>query len=156
MATFGPKSSHGLNPEEVTIAEICKEKGYATACYGKWHLGHHHKFLPMQHGFDDYFGLPYSNDMWPYHPGVLHLPMKERLKRWPHLPLIDGNKIINPQVSAEDQEKLTTQYTERAVTFIEKNKDNPFSYIFHTVWYMCLYMYRINSKERVVPDCSEM
>mgnify|MGYP003304997606 CR=1 FL=1 len=78
----------------------------------------------MQHGFDDYFGLPYSNDMWPYHPGVLHLPMKERLKRWPHLPLIDGNKIINPQVSAEDQEKLTTQYTERAVTFIEKNKDH--------------------------------
>ena len=101
---LGPKSSSWLNPDEVTIAEICKQKGYATACYGKWHLGHHKKFLPMQHGFDDYFGLPYSNDMWPYHPGVLHLPMEERLKKWPHLPLIDGNKIINPKVSGKDQD----------------------------------------------------
>ena len=138
---LGPKSSHGLNPEEVTIAEICKQKGYATACYGKWHLGHHKKFLPMQHGFDDYFGLPYSNDMWPYHPGVLHLPMDERLKRWPHLPLIDGNKIINPKVSGKDQEMLTTQYTERAVSFIEKNKDNPFFvYLPHSMVHVPLYV----------------
>ena len=96
---LGPKSNIGLNPDETTIAEICKQKGYATACFGKWHLGHHQKFLPQQHGFDEYFGLPYSNDMWPFHPGVLHLPMEERLKRWPHLPLIEGNKVINPQVS---------------------------------------------------------
>ena len=92
LGALGPKSSHGINANEVTLAEICKQKGYATACYGKWHLGHHKKFLPMQHGFDDFFGLPYSNDMWPYHPGVLHLPMKERLKKWPHLPLIEKNK----------------------------------------------------------------
>ena len=138
---LGPKSSHGLNPEEVTIAEICKQKGYATACYGKWHLGHHKKFLPMQHGFDDYFGLPYSNDMWPYHPGVLHLPMEERVKRWPHLPLIEGNKIINPKVSGKDQEMLTTQYTERAVSFIEKNKDNPFFvYLPHSMVHVPLYV----------------
>ena len=138
---LGPKSNSGLNPDEVTIAEICKQEGYATACYGKWHLGHHKKFLPMQHGFDDYFGLPYSNDMWPYHPGVLHLPMEERLKRWPHLPLIDGNKIINPKVSGKDQEMLTTQYTERAVSFIEKNKDNPFFvYLPHSMVHVPLYV----------------
>ena len=73
LGALGPKSTIGINPKEVTIAEICKQKGYATACYGKWHLGHLKKFLPMQHGFDDYFGLPSSTDMWPYHPGVLHL-----------------------------------------------------------------------------------
>ena len=138
---LGPKSSHGLNPDEITIAEICKQKGYATACYGKWHLGHHQKFLPLQHGFDDYFGLPYSNDMWPYHPGVLHLPMQERLKRWPHLPLIDGNNIINPKVSGKDQEELTTKYTERAVSFIKKNKDNPFFvYLPHSMVHVPLYV----------------
>ena len=126
FGALGPKSNNGLHANEVTLAELCKQKGYATAIYGKWHLGHHKQFLPMQHGFDDYFGLPYSNDMWPYHPGVLHLPMKERLKRWPHLPLIDKNEVINPQVSGKDQELLTTQYTERAVEFIEKNKDTPF------------------------------
>ena len=141
FGALGPKSTQGLHKDEVTLAEICKQKGYATAIYGKWHLGHHKTFLPMQHGFDDYFGLPYSNDMWPYHPGVLHLPMKERLKRWPHLPLIDKNKIINPQVSGKDQEQLTTQYTERAVQFIEKNKANPFFlYIPHSMVHVPLFV----------------
>ncbi|MBM79099.1 MAG: arylsulfatase [Planctomycetaceae bacterium] len=138
---LGPKSNIGINSDEVTFAEICKQKGYATACYGKWHLGHHKKFLPMQHGFDDYFGLPYSNDMWPYHPGVLHLPMKERLKRWPHLPLIDGNEVINAQVTGKDQEQLTTQYTERTIQFIEKNKDRPFCvYLPHSMVHVPLYV----------------
>ncbi len=138
---LGPKSSHGINANEVTLAEICKQKGYATSCYGKWHLGHHEKFLPMQHGFDDYFGLPYSNDMWPYHPGVLHLPMKERLKKWPHLPLIEKNRVINPKVTAKDQELLTTQYTERTVSFIEKNKDKPFFvYLPHSMVHVPLYV----------------
>jgi len=141
LGALGPKSSHGINANEVTLAEICKQKGYATACYGKWHLGHHEKFLPMQHGFDDYFGLPYSNDMWPYHPGVLHLPMKERLKKWPHLPLIEKNQVINPKVTAKDQELLTTQYTERAVSFIEKNKDKPFFvYLPHSMVHVPLYV----------------
>ena len=97
-----------------------KQKGYATALFGKWHLGHHEKFLPLQNGFDEYFGLPYSNDMWPYHPGVRHLPMEERLKKWPHLPLIEGNKIINKEVKGEDQVNLTTWYTEKAVDFINR------------------------------------
>ena len=138
---LGPRSNYGLNPDETTIAEICKQQGFATACFGKWHLGHHKKFLPKQHGFDEYFGLPYSNDMWPYHPGVLHLPMEERLKKWPHLPLIDGNEVINPKVSGKDQEMLTTQYTERAVSFIENNKDNPFFvYLPHGMVHVPLYV----------------
>lgn len=141
FGALGPKSNHGLHKNEVTLAELCKQKGYTTAIYGKWHLGHHKPFLPMQHGFDDYFGLPYSNDMWPYHPGVLHLPMQERLKRWPHLPLIYKNKVINPQVSSKDQEQLTTQYTEHAVKFIETNKTKPFFlYVPHSMVHVPLYV----------------
>ncbi len=141
LGALGPKATHGINSSEVTLAEICKQKGYATACYGKWHLGHHKKFLPMQHGFDDYFGLPYSNDMWPYHPGVMHLPMEQRLRKWPHLPLIEGNKVINPKVTGKDQEQITTQLTERSVRFIEKNKDKPFFlYVPHPMVHVPLYV----------------
>ena len=138
---LGPKATHGINANEVTLAEICKQKGYATAIYGKWHLGHHPKFLPLRHGFDEYFGLPYSNDMWPYHPGVAHLPMAERLKRWPHLPLIEGEKVINPEVSGKDQEQLTTQYTERAVDFIRRNAKRPFFlYLPHSMVHVPLFV----------------
>ena len=141
LGALGPGAKHGINSNEVTLAEICKHKNYATAIYGKWHLGHHKQFLPLQHGFDDYFGLPYSNDMWPYHPGVLHLPMEQRLKRWPHLPLIDKNEIINAQVSGKVQEQLTTDYTERAVSFIEKNKERPFFlYVPHSMVHVPLYV----------------
>lgn len=141
LGALGPGAKHGLHKDEVTLAELCKQKGYATACYGKWHLGHHEKFLPMQHGFDDYFGLPYSNDMWPWHPGVRHLPMEDRIKHWPHLPLIDKNEIINAGVTPEDQEELTTQYTERAVEFIDKNKDKPFFlYVPHSMVHVPLYV----------------
>ena len=138
---LGPGAKHGINANEMTLAEVCKQKGYATAVYGKWHLGHHPKFLPLQHGFDEYFGLPYSNDMWPYHPGVLHLSMEERLKRWPHLPLIEGDKVINAQVSGKDQEQLTTQYTERAVSFIQRNAERPFFlYVPHSMVHVPLYV----------------
>lgn len=141
LGALGPGANHGINPDEMTLAEVCKQKDYATACYGKWHLGHHKKFLPMQHGFDDYYGLPYSNDMWPYHPGVLKLPMEERLKRWPHLPLIDGNKVVNAQVNGKDQEQLTTDYTTRAVKFIEDHKDEPFFvYLPHSMVHVPLYV----------------
>jgi len=141
FGALGPNANYGLHPDEVTIAEICKQKGYATACYGKWHLGDHKKFLPMQQGFDDYFGLPYSNDMWPYHPGVRHLPEEERIKRWPHLPLIDKNEVVNARVNGEDQEQLTTQYTEKAVEFINKNKDRPFFlYVPHSMVHVPLYV----------------
>ena len=123
---FGPKSTTGLNPEEMTIAEVLKQKGYATACFGKWHLGHLPQFLPPSQGFDEYFGLPYSNDMWPFHPNVRHLPMEERLKRWPHLPLYEGLEITNAQIMPEDQVPLTTRLFERAVKFIDEHNDKPF------------------------------
>lgn len=116
----------GLHPDEVTFAEIVKQKGYATACIGKWHLGHHPKFLPLNQGFDEYFGLPYSNDMWPFHPTAG--------KNYPNLPLMEGNTVVDSEVTAEDQDMLTTWYTERAVTFIKKQKDRPFLlYLAHTM-----------------------
>jgi len=141
LGALGPKSTHGINSKEITLAELCKQRGYATACFGKWHLGHHKEFLPLQHGFDEYFGIPYSNDMWPYHPGVRHLPMTERLKKWPHLPLIEGNQVINPKVTGKDQEQITSQLTERSVRFIEKNKDKPFFlYVPHPMVHVPLYV----------------
>ena len=117
---FGPGSKTGLSPDEVTVAEIVKQKGYATAMYGKWHLGHMPKFLPTAQGFDEWFGLPYSNDMWPHHPeqGTLY--------RFPDLPLMEGPKVLNPAVEPKDQVHLTTWYTERTVRFIDENKDRPF------------------------------
>jgi len=130
---LGPKSKTGLHPDEVTLAEICQAKGYATAAVGKWHLGRPEPFLPPNHGFDEYFGLPYSNDMWPYHPNVLHLPMEKRLQRWPPLPLIEGTKVIDPEVTPEDQETLTVRYTETALDFIDRHHDRPFFlYVAHS------------------------
>ncbi|HOB73927.1 MAG TPA: sulfatase [Phycisphaerae bacterium] len=146
LGALGPRVESGIHPEETTLAEICKQKGYATACYGKWHLGHHPKFLPTANGFDEYFGLPYSNDMWPFHPAVENLPMARRFDRWPHLPLMegtakDGVKIINPKVTAEEQKMLTTWYTRRAVSFIDRNKDRPFLlYVPHSMVHVPLHV----------------
>jgi arylsulfatase A len=126
---IGPNATIGISDQEQTIAETLKPLGYATACYGKWHLGHHPKFLPTRHGFDDYFGLPYSNDMWPKHPTN---------KSFPDLPLIEGERILeyNP-----DQTQLTTWYTERAVRFIEKSKDQPFFlYLPHSMAHVPLFV----------------
>jgi arylsulfatase A len=126
---IGPNAKIGISDQEQTIAEILKPLGYATACYGKWHLGHHPKFLPTRHGFDEYFGLPYSNDMWPKHPTN---------KSFPDLPLIEGERIIeyNP-----DQTQLTTWYTEHAVKFIEKNKERPFFlYVPHSMAHVPLFV----------------
>jgi arylsulfatase A-like enzyme len=113
LSALGPASKQGLAPGERTIADLLKALGYATAIIGKWHLGHLAEHLPTRHGFDEYYGLPYSNDMWPKHPTA----------KFPDLPLIEGEKIIahNP-----DQTKLTTEYTERAVRFIQRSKDRPF------------------------------
>lgn len=140
---LGPRAKHGLHEREVTLAEICKQKGYATACYGKWHLGHHPKFLPANHGFDEFYGLPYSNDMWPQHPAYAHLPTaaERRKKGYPDLPLIEGIKVVDASVSGEDQEQLTTQYTERAVQFIAKNKEQPFfCYVPHSMVHVPLFV----------------
>jgi arylsulfatase A len=127
---LGPKSKIGISTGEATIADVLKPQGYATACYGKWHLGDHPDFLPTRHGFDDYFGLPYSNDMWPKHP--------ERPDKYPPLPLIEGKKVIeeNP-----DQTQLTTWYTERSVKFIKENKDRPFFlYLPHSMPHVPLFV----------------
>lgn len=123
---LGPQAEHGIADREVTIAEICKQKEYATAIFGKWHLGHHPRFLPLRHGFDEYLGLPYSNDMWPRHPTAGD--------RFPPLPLIEGERVVDADVSSEDQRMLTTRYTERAVAFIERNRERPFFlYLPHTM-----------------------
>jgi arylsulfatase A-like enzyme len=112
---LGPQSKIGIHSNELTLAELVKQRGYATAVFGKWHLGHHPEFLPLRHGFDEYFGLPYSNDMWPHHP--------TNPTNYPPLPLIQGEKTVQLM---PDQTQLTTWYTERAVGFIERNKDRPF------------------------------
>jgi arylsulfatase A-like enzyme len=128
-----PWSTIGLNPEEETIADLLKKKGYSTGIFGKWHLGHHKEFLPLQHGFNEYLGLPYSNDMWPV--GFDGKPVTEGKKvYYPPLPLIENNEKIDEIRTLEDQAKLTTLYTERAVKFIEKNKNRPFFlYVPHTM-----------------------
>jgi arylsulfatase A-like enzyme len=140
---LGPNAQIGLADGETTIAELVRQKGYATACFGKWHLGHHPKFLPLQHGFDEYFGLPYSNDMWPLHPAYANLPAdaERRKQGYPALPLIEGNAVVDAEVSGEDQEMLTTWYTERAVSFIERQKDRPFLlYVPHSMVHVPLFV----------------
>ncbi|MCB9871312.1 MAG: sulfatase-like hydrolase/transferase, partial [Planctomycetes bacterium] len=101
LGALMPNARHGIHEDETTLAEVCKQRGYATACYGKWHLGHHRRFLPLQHGFDEYFGLPYSNDMWPHHPEVASLSQAARRKRWPPLPLIEQNEVVDADVSSD-------------------------------------------------------
>lgn len=128
-AVLFPQSDTGLNADEVTLAELLRSRGYATACVGKWHLGHHPEFLPTRHGFDEYFGLPYSNDM---------LPHPSRPQPYPDLPLIEGETVIetNP-----DQSQLTRRYTERAVDFIRRHHERPFFlYLPHSMPHIPLFV----------------
>lgn len=123
-------AQYGINADEWTIGEVLKQRGYATAAFGKWHLGHHPQFLPTHNGFDEYLGLPYSNDMWPHHPTQKNF--------YPDLPLIEGDKVakLDP-----DQTQLTTWYTERAVRFIERSKDKPFFlYLAHSMPHVPLFV----------------
>ncbi|HYG75533.1 MAG TPA: sulfatase [Planctomycetota bacterium] len=125
---LGPTARNGINPDEKLIPEVLKERGYATAIFGKWHLGHLRPFLPLQHGFDEYLGLPYSNDMQPENPHG----------KYPPLPLIDGNDV---KENNPDQRNLTTWYTERAVQFIRKNKEKPFFlYVPHSMPHVPLFV----------------
>ena len=128
-AVLFPVSPTGLDSKEITIAEILREQDYATACVGKWHLGDHITMMPTNQGFDEYFGIPYSNDMWPWRND--YKKEKPRSELFPDLPLYLNTEIIerNP-----DQNQITKRYTEYAVQFIEKNKDNPFFlYLPHTM-----------------------
>lgn len=106
------KDNIGLNPNETTIAKLLKQKNYGTCCIGKWHLGDKKEFLPPKHGFDYYFGLPYSHDM-----------DKKTDSRYPDLPLIENETVVelNP-----DPCLLTKRYTEKALDYIEKNISHPF------------------------------
>ena len=129
-----PHHDTGLNPEETTLAELLKEQGYATAIYGKWHLGHHKKFLPLQHGFDEYVGVPYSNDMWPIQLDGTRAEPGVGRGDYPSLPLVEGNETIEEINSFAGQDKLSTLYTEKAVDFIKRNSKQPFFlYLPHTM-----------------------
>jgi len=123
-----PYSTNGIHEDEKTIAEILKEKGYSTGIFGKWHLGHHKKFLPNNHGFDTYLGIPYSNDMWPvdFDGNQIADTSNWRKKSYPQLPLIKDLEKAREIKTLDDQAILTTLYTEKSVEFIKKNKDNPF------------------------------
>jgi arylsulfatase A-like enzyme len=111
-----PNAASGINAAEMTVAEILKTRGYATGIFGKWHLGDKPQFMPVRHGFDEYFGIPYSNDMW---------PPNNRNFNFPPLPLIENDKVVK-EVTADVQPQLTTLLTERAVQFIERNITKPF------------------------------
>jgi arylsulfatase A-like enzyme len=121
-----PTDSIGINPAETTMAEMLKQKGYATSAIGKWHLGHHKMFLPLQHGFDEYFGIPYSNDMWPVMFDGTPAPETHRKFKLPVLPLIKGNEKFAEIKTLDDQATLTKRYTEEAVSFIKRNSKKPF------------------------------
>ncbi|WP_254508662.1 sulfatase family protein [Anatilimnocola floriformis] len=108
-----PESKIGLHPDEVTLAEIAKQKGYATTIIGKWHLGFQPEFLPTRQGFDSYFGIPYSNDMG----------TKPARPNFPPLPLMRNEETIEKE---PDQSQLTRRYTEEAIKFIRANHDKPF------------------------------
>ncbi len=110
-----PDSNIGLDPDETTLAEMLKSQGYTTGIFGKWHLGNKAQFMPNNHGFDEFFGIPYSNDMWPQNKSIGY--------EFDPLPLYHNIKVID---TLEDQTSLTTQITERSVAFINEHYDKPF------------------------------
>ena len=121
-----PACPTGINPEEHTVAELLKAQGYATMCIGKWHVGDQPEFLPQKHGFDEYFGIPYSNDMG----GDGKLDGRGRIR--PPLPLLTDSGVAET-LDAAGQDEVTRRYTEAAVRFITRNKENPFFLYFpHT------------------------
>ena len=122
LCVLFPAARKGLNPAEITIAELLKPLGYATMCIGKWHLGDHPKFLPTRQGFDAYFGIPYSNDM--------------HRKQVP-LPLVRNETVIRDGIAKDDT--ITQLYTEEAIRFIQAHQDEPFFlYLPHTAVHLPL------------------
>lgn len=130
-----PGHEVGLNPNEITLAKLLQEVGYRTYAVGKWHCGDQKEFLPTRHGFDDYFGLPYSNDMGP----------SENNPTMPPLPLLNGEEVIQQQ---PDQNSLTERYVEKCIGFIRENKENPFFlYLAHMHVHVPLYASEIFRKK---------
>ena len=131
LGALGPHAKHGIHTDEVTIADLCKENGYATAIFGKWHLGHHPPFLPMKHGFDTFEGIPYSNDMWPMHP-------EAKKGTYPPLPYYIDEEIVRVQ---PDQAQFTKDFTNLTIDFIKKHKDEPFFiYVPHPMVHVPLFV----------------
>ncbi len=129
---LGPGNTHGIHDDEVTLGELFQSRGYATAAFGKWHLGHHPDFLPTRHGFDEFYGIPYSNDMWPYHP--------ESPDAWGDLPTIEGERIVGYNT---DQSRFTTDFTARSVDFIHRQvaAETPFFlYLAHPMPHVPLFV----------------
>lgn len=137
-----PENDIGLNPDEITLAELLKEQGYTTACIGKWHLGDQPEFLPRKQGFDYYYGLPYSNDMGPAADGAkssLGTPLPKADKGQPPLPLMRNEEILQ-RMLPEDQTRMVANYTEEAIGFLKANKDKPFFlYLPHSAVHFPIY-----------------
>lgn len=129
---LGPRAQIGIHKNETTLGELFQRNGYRTAHYGKWHLGNFPQFHPLQHGFDDFYGIPYSNDMWPFHP--------ENPEAWPDLPLYDNENIVGYNT---DQTLFTTDFTQRTIDFIESSvtDDMPFFvYLAHPMPHVPLFV----------------
>ena len=162
-----PGHKTGLNPDEITIAEILKSKGYATACIGKWHLGHKPSFLPTRQGFDSYYGIPYSNDMTIdpemslaedilLREGFTTERVRSEKPRKNLVPLMRNEKVIEYPC---DQTTLTSRYTREAVEFIGRNIERPFFlYLPHTMPHIPLFasaQFRGKSKRGIYGDTIE-
>lgn len=147
-----PDSGGGLQTSEMTIAKALKRKNYQTACIGKWHLGHLAEYLPTKHGFDYYFGIPYSNDMSPAQSNWDYAK-----ENFPPTPLIENDSIIERE---PDQSQLTARYTEKAINFIKDNKDQAFFlYMPHTFPHIPLYIDSLHagrSKRGIYGDVVEV
>ena len=144
-----PGDPQGIHEDEITLAEVLKERGYATGVVGKWHLGDQPEFLPPNHGFDYYFGLPYSNDMSPF------MPLNPR--NHPPLPLLRNSDVLREV--PEDQSSLTGEYTAEAVAFIERNQNRPFFlYVPHSMVHVPLWAgerFQGTSGNGILGDCIE-
>jgi arylsulfatase A-like enzyme len=134
---IGPHQNVGISDKEVTLAQMLKGRGYATAMFGKWHLGDNPQFMPLKRGFDQFFGLPMSVDYWPdeskYNPKI-SASRDQRNHKFPPLPIYDGEKKFRNEMTPDDLTHLTTWYAERAVKFINENKAHPFFlYVAHSM-----------------------
>lgn len=144
-----PNSNVGLHPDEQTMAEMLRDAGYRTACIGKWHLGHLPPCLPTYQGFQSYYGIPYSNDMWIdpankrsddilLREGVTQQELEEGYTRKDRVPLFRDEEIIEYPV---DQNTITKRYTEEAIRVIQDSKDKPFFiYLPHTMVHLPLHV----------------
>lgn len=151
-----PDSEGGLPSDEVTIAEALKEKGYASACIGKWHLGHHEQYLPTNNGFDYYFGIPYSNDMDLIEGIRGYEACRNPKVAYFQVPLMRNTEILERPAGQED---ITKRYAEEAAAFIEEHKDGPFFvYLAHTMAHVPLFAsvdFRGTSRRGIYGDVLE-